>query len=72
VNLGGARFEMSAMIENGTPTEALVAKVIVNKYADHLPLYRQVLSTIFRTFDQATAPVSENCCARVAARSCSI
>ena len=43
---------MSAMIENGIPTEALVAHVIVSKYADHLPLYRQLLSTIFRTFDQ--------------------
>jgi transposase len=29
------------LIENGIPTEALVAHVIVAKYADHLPLYRQ-------------------------------
>lgn len=29
------------LIENGLPTEALVAQVIVAKYADHLPLYRQ-------------------------------
>jgi transposase len=29
------------LIENGIPTEALVAHVIVSKYADHLPLYRQ-------------------------------
>lgn len=27
--------------ENGLPTEAVVAQVIVAKYADHLPLYRQ-------------------------------
>jgi transposase len=29
------------LIENGLPTEATVAHVIVAKYADHLPLYRQ-------------------------------
>lgn len=29
------------LIEGGIPTEALVALVIVSKYADHLPLYRQ-------------------------------
>ncbi len=29
------------LIANGLPTEALVAQVIVAKYADHLPLYRQ-------------------------------
>ncbi len=29
------------LIENGLPTEALVAQVMVAKYADHLPLYRQ-------------------------------
>jgi transposase len=29
------------LIENGIPTEALVAHVIVAKYADHLPLYRR-------------------------------
>lgn len=29
------------LIENGIPTEPLVAHVIVSKYADHLPLYRQ-------------------------------
>jgi transposase len=29
------------LIENGIPTEALVAHVIVAKYADHTPLYRQ-------------------------------
>ena len=29
------------LIESGLPTEALVAHVIIAKYADHLPLYRQ-------------------------------
>jgi transposase len=29
------------LIENGIPTEALVAQVLVAKYADHTPLYRQ-------------------------------
>jgi len=29
------------LIESGLPTEATVAHVLVSKYADHLPLYRQ-------------------------------
>jgi transposase len=29
------------LIEGGLPTEASVAQVLVSKYADHLPLYRQ-------------------------------
>jgi transposase len=29
------------LIEGGLPTEALLAHVLVSKYADHLPLYRQ-------------------------------
>ncbi|WP_035899738.1 IS66 family transposase zinc-finger binding domain-containing protein, partial [Labrenzia sp. DG1229] len=29
------------LIEGGMPTEASIASVIVSKYADHLPLYRQ-------------------------------
>lgn len=29
------------LIPGGIPTEALVAQVLVSKYADHLPLYRQ-------------------------------
>jgi transposase len=29
------------VIEGGLPTDALVAHVLVSKYADHLPLYRQ-------------------------------
>ncbi|MEQ1611829.1 MAG: IS66 family transposase [Hyphomicrobiaceae bacterium] len=31
----------SRLIAGGLPTEALVADVLVSKYADHLPLYRQ-------------------------------
>jgi transposase len=31
----------SRLIEGGLPTETLVAHVLVGKYADHLPLYRQ-------------------------------
>src|SRR6185295_14888691 len=30
------------LIEGGLPTEATVVQVLVSKYADHLPLYRQV------------------------------
>src|SRR6185437_13622863 len=29
------------LIEGGIPTEAAIAQVLVSKYADHLPLYRQ-------------------------------
>ena len=29
------------LIAGGMPTEATIAHVIVSKYADHLPLYRQ-------------------------------
>ena len=29
------------LIEGGIPTEALIADVVVSKYANHLPLYRQ-------------------------------
>jgi transposase len=29
------------LIEGGMPTEATVASIIISKYADHLPLYRQ-------------------------------
>ncbi len=30
------------LIESGMPTEGLIAAVVIAKYADHLPLYRQV------------------------------
>lgn len=29
------------LVEGGIPTEALVADIVVSRYADHLPLYRQ-------------------------------
>lgn len=29
------------LIQAGLPTEAIIAHVLVSKYADHLPLYRQ-------------------------------
>jgi hypothetical protein len=29
------------LIEGGLPTEAMIAHVLVTKYADHVPLYRQ-------------------------------
>jgi transposase len=29
------------IVEGGIPTEAMIAQVLVAKYADHLPLYRQ-------------------------------
>jgi transposase len=32
---------LARLIEGGLPTEAMVAQVLVSKYADHLPLYRQ-------------------------------
>ena len=32
---------LARIIEGGLPTEALIAQVLVSKYADHLPLYRQ-------------------------------
>ncbi|TGP52551.1 IS66 family transposase [bacterium M00.F.Ca.ET.230.01.1.1] len=33
---------LARLVEGGIPTEATVAHVLVGKYADHLPLYRQV------------------------------
>src|SRR3954464_3812297 len=33
------------LIEGGVPTDATVAQVLVSKYADHLPLYRQAHSS---------------------------
>ena len=32
---------LARLIEGGLPTEATVAQVLVSKFADHLPLYRQ-------------------------------
>ncbi len=44
------------LIEGGIPTEALVADVLVAKYADHLPLYRQaqILAREGITLDRST------------------
>jgi transposase len=58
------------LIEGGLPTDALVAQVLVAKYADHTPLYRQAQSFARQgvTLDRSTlagwvgAPPS--CCAR--------
>ena len=37
----GAALAPARLIPGGMPTEATVAHVMVSKYADHLPLYRQ-------------------------------
>ncbi len=44
------------LIEGGLPTEALVADILVSKYADHLPLYRQaqILAREGVTIDRST------------------
>jgi transposase len=36
------------LIEGGIPTEAMVAHVLVARYADHLPLYRKCCAQHFR------------------------
>ncbi len=52
------------LIEGGIPTEATVAQVLVSKYADHLPLYRQAqiykrqgTSTVRRSPTGSAAPL---------------
>ncbi len=44
------------LIEGGLPTDAAVAQVLVSKYADHLPLYRQaqILARQGVTLDRST------------------
>jgi len=44
------------LIEGGLPTEAFIADVLVSKYADHLPLYRQsqILAREGVTIDRST------------------
>ena len=44
------------LIEGGLPTERLVADVVVSKYADHLPLYRQsqIMARLGVKIDRAT------------------
>ena len=51
------------LIEGGIPTEATVAHVLVSKYADHLPLYRQA-QIYNRQGSISTAPRSQDGSAR--------
>ena len=51
------------LIESGIPTEATVAHVLVSKYADHLPLYRQAQIAAVRVLI-STAPRSQDGSAR--------
>jgi len=46
----------AALIEGGLPTESAIAHVLVSKYADHLPLYRQsqMLARSGVTIDRGT------------------
>jgi len=46
----------AALIEGGLPTEGIIAHVLVSKYADHLPLYRQsqMLARSGVTIDRGT------------------
>ena len=46
----------TALIEGGLPTEGAIAHVLVSKYADHLPLYRQsqMLARSGITLDRST------------------
>ena len=46
----------AALIEGGLPTEGTIAHVLVSKYADHLPLYRQsqMLARSGVTIDRST------------------
>jgi len=55
----GAVVQMPApprLIEGGIPTEAMVAHVLVARYADHLPLYRQaqIMARQGVTLDRST------------------
>jgi transposase len=44
------------LIEGGLPTEALIAQVLVDKYANHLPLYRQaqIMARVGIDLDRST------------------
>jgi transposase len=44
------------LIKGGLPTEAMVAYVLVAKYAWHLPLYRQAQMLLARDRHQARGP----------------
>ena len=52
------------LIEGGIPTEALVAHVLVARYADHLPLYRQaqILARQGVMLDRVHAVVLDGLC----------
>ena len=58
------------LIEGGLPTEATVAQVLVSKYADHLPLYRQaqIYARQGIKLDRSTWPTGSaappSCCGR--------
>src|SRR5262252_266061 len=45
------------LVEGGLPTEAFVADVIVSKYADHQPLYRDRKSWPATTFPSSAPPL---------------
>ena len=51
------------LIEGGLPTEAFVADVVVAKYADHQPLYRQseILARYGLKIERATAGAVGRC-----------
>jgi len=53
---GGPGTGVGAAVEGGLPTERLVAQVVVAKYADHCPLYRQaqILARQGIAIDRAT------------------
>jgi transposase len=50
------------LIEGGLPTEATVAQVLVSKYADHLPLYRQaqIYARQGVKLDRSTRPIGSD------------
>jgi transposase len=60
------------LIEGGLPTEATVAHLLVSKYADHLPLYRQaqIYGRQGITLDRSTSGGRPSCCGR-STRGCS-
>ena len=51
-----AGTDPAVLIEGGLPTEGAIAHVLVSKYADHLPLYRQsqMLARSGVTIDRGT------------------
>ena len=47
------------IVASGIPTDALVAHVVVAKYADHLPLYRQAQIFAARTFSSTARTLAD-------------